>query len=57
MEKLVKQSKSEATIWQIFMNAPGAEAVALLQNATKILIARNVIKAPRIRNPKEKPDA
>lgn len=39
----------ERTVWQIFFNAPGPEAVALLAEATKILIARNLIKPKRER--------
>jgi hypothetical protein len=35
------------------MNAPGPEANALYEQVTKILTARNIIKAPRVRKKKE----
>ena len=50
-----QQTKNERDLWAMFMNAPAAEALALLDQATKILIARNVIKAPRTRKPKGEP--
>lgn len=48
-----KQTKAEKEVWAAFMNAPGPEAIALYDQATKILIARNIIKAPRVRKPKK----
>lgn len=51
------QTKNEREVWAIFMNAPGPEAAALLEQATKILIARNVVKPKRTRAKKEKPNA
>lgn len=46
-----KQTKAEKEVWAAFMNAPGPEAMALYDQATKILIARNLIKPPRVRKP------
>lgn len=39
------------------MNAPSAEALALLAEINKILIARCILKAPRVRKPKGRTDA
>lgn len=47
-----KQSSNSRYIWAIFMNAPAAECLALLAEADKILVARNIIKSPRTRKAK-----
>lgn len=41
----------EQAVWRIMMNAPGAQALALLETATKICVARNLVKPPRKREP------
>ncbi len=52
-----EQTKNEKEIWAIFMNAPAAEALQLLEQAQRILIARNVIKGKRQYTKKEKANA
>ncbi len=52
-----KQSKNERLIWEVFMNAPAAECLKLLADAQKLLTARNIIKAPRVRKPATKAEA
>ncbi len=49
----MEQTKNERTIWLIFFNAPSAEALDLLEQARRILIARNVIKPKREYNKKK----
>ncbi len=49
-----EQTKNERDIWAIFMNAPGPEALNLLEQAQRILTARNVIKPKRPYVKKEK---
>lgn len=49
-----QQTKNERTLWEMMMNAPGAEALALYAEATKILTARNLIKVLRTRKPPQK---
>ena len=48
-----QQSKNERDIWALFMNAPGPEAITLYEQAQKILIARNILKPPRVRKSKK----
>ncbi len=50
----VAKQTDEETCWKLFMNVPGPQAVALLETATKILVARNIIKPPRKREAKPK---
>lgn len=44
-----EQSKDERAVWAAFMNLPGEHALRLFEEARKILISRNLIKAPRVR--------
>ncbi len=46
------QTKNSKTLWAILMNAPGTEAKELYDEATRILVSRNLIKAPRERKSK-----
>lgn len=52
-----QQTKVERELWAVMMNSPGKEALSLYGQATRILVARNLIKAPRVRKSKAKPDA
>jgi len=49
----VSQTPTEKKLWACFMNAPAPEAIALYEQVTKILTARNIIKPPRARKKKE----
>jgi hypothetical protein len=46
------QTKNEKLIWGIFLNVPGAEARTLYEQATRILVNRNIIPKPRERKSK-----
>lgn len=48
------QTKNERDTWALFMNAPADEALAMLELAQKILIARCIIKGKRTRKPPQK---
>jgi hypothetical protein len=52
-----EQTKNEKLIWALFMNSPSEECLTLLEQAHRILIARNVIKAKRQYTKKEKANA
>lgn len=51
----IKQTANERLIWAVFANASADECRRLAAEVQKLLVARNIIKPPRIR--KEKPAA
>lgn len=50
---MLKLTKDDRDVFRVLMNAPGADALRLYSKAEEILVARNLIKAPRIRKGKD----